>query len=47
MEEVERWGMRESWMAVTEAQISPQESQSPLTSLIKDKTVLEARGQWL
>lgn len=35
MEEVETWGVRELWMAVTKGQISPQESQSPLTSLIK------------
>lgn len=42
MVRVERWGVRELWMAVTEARISPWESQSPLTSLIKEEMVLEA-----
>lgn len=46
-EEVERWGEKELWMALTEAQISPWEDLSPLTSLIKGEMVLEAQGQWL
>jgi len=44
---MERWGVWELWMAVTEAQISPWASQSSLTSLIKGEMVLEAWGQWL